>query len=55
MGQRRSQRAVLPLPHGAAASYDTKSEEISATATLQEETRIFLASKGGKPVTARES
>jgi len=36
MGQRRSQ--ALPRPHGGAASSDPKNEDISATATTQEET-----------------
>jgi hypothetical protein len=42
MGQRRSQRAGLPRPDAAAASSDPtpKNEEISATATPQEETRL---------------
>jgi len=42
MGQRRSQRAALPRPHGAAAPSDPipKNEDISATATTQEETRL---------------
>jgi hypothetical protein len=42
IGQRRSQRAPLPLPRAAAASSDPtpKNEEISATATPQEETRL---------------
>jgi ERF superfamily len=42
LGQRRSPRAALPRLHGAAASTDLtrKSEEISATATPQEETRL---------------
>jgi hypothetical protein len=40
LGQRRSQRPPLPRPHGAAASSDTNNEEISATATPQEETRL---------------
>jgi hypothetical protein len=42
MGQRRSQRSALPRPHGAAAPTDPtpKNEEISATATPQEETRL---------------
>ncbi len=41
IGQRRSQRTALPRPHGAAASSDPipKNEDISATATTQEETR----------------
>jgi hypothetical protein len=41
MGPRRSQRAALPGPHGAAASSDPipKNEDISATATTQEGTR----------------
>jgi len=37
MGQRRSQRPALPRPHDAAASADPKNEDISATATPQEE------------------
>jgi hypothetical protein len=40
IGQRRSQPAALPRPRAAAASYDPKSEEISATATTQEEPRL---------------
>jgi len=41
IGPRRSQRATLPQPHAAAASSDPspKNEEISTTATPQEETR----------------
>ncbi len=38
MGQRRSQRPALPRPHDAAAPTDPKNEDISATATPQEET-----------------
>jgi ERF superfamily len=37
MGQRRSQRPALPRPHDAAAPTDPKNEDISATATPQEE------------------
>jgi ERF superfamily len=40
IGQRRSQRATLPRPHGAATSSDLKNEDISATATTQEEARL---------------
>jgi hypothetical protein len=40
MGRRPSQRAVLPRPHGAAASSDTNNEEISAAATPQDETPL---------------
>jgi hypothetical protein len=42
IGQRRTQRAALPRPHEAAASSDPtpKNEDISATATTQEETRL---------------
>jgi hypothetical protein len=40
MGRRPSQRPALPRPHGAAASSDPKNEEMSATTTLQEETRL---------------
>jgi len=42
LGQRRSQRPALPRPHGAAAPFSPcpKSEEVSATATTQEETRL---------------
>jgi hypothetical protein len=36
----RSQRAALPPPHGTAASSDPKNEDITATATTQEETRL---------------
>jgi hypothetical protein len=39
-GRRPPARAALPRPPGAAASSDPKSEEISATATPQEETRL---------------
>jgi ERF superfamily len=37
MGQRRSQRPALPRPHDAAAPTDPKNEDISATATPQEQ------------------
>src|SRR5712692_6186428 len=37
MGQRRSQRPALPRPHDAAAPTGPKNEDISATATPQEE------------------
>jgi ERF superfamily len=42
LSHRRSQRPALPQPHGAAASSDptSKSGDISATATTQEETRL---------------
>src|SRR5262249_6463822 len=40
IGQRRSQRAALPRLHAAAAPRDPKNEEISASATPQEETRL---------------
>jgi hypothetical protein len=42
MGQRRSQRAALPRPHGSARSSDPppKNEDISAAATPQEEPRL---------------
>jgi hypothetical protein len=42
LGQRRSRRPASPGPHAAAASSDPspKNEEISATATPQEETRL---------------
>jgi len=42
IGQRRSQRATLPRPHAAAATSHPapKNEEVSATATPQEETRL---------------
>jgi hypothetical protein len=40
MGQQRSQRAALPRPHGAGASSDPNNEEMSATATTQEGTRL---------------
>jgi hypothetical protein len=40
IGQRRPQRAASPQPHGAAASSDPKNEDITATATTQEETRL---------------
>jgi hypothetical protein len=43
MGPRRPRREVSPRPQGAAASSDPRSEDISATATTQEESayRIF--------------
>jgi ERF superfamily protein len=40
MRPRRSQQAVLPPPNGTAASSDPKNEDITATATTQEETRL---------------
>jgi hypothetical protein len=40
IGQRRSQRAALPRRHGAAASSEPKNQDISATATPQDETRL---------------
>jgi len=42
LGQRRSRRPALPGPHASAPSSDAspKNEEISATATPQEETRL---------------
>jgi hypothetical protein len=40
MRPRRSQRVALPPPHGTAASSDPKNEDITATATTQEETRL---------------
>jgi len=42
MGQRRSRRAALPRPHDAGASSDPilKNEDITATAEMQEETRL---------------
>jgi hypothetical protein len=42
LGQRRSPRPALPRLHAAAASSDPtpKNEEISATATPQEDTRL---------------
>ena len=40
MGPRRPQREVSPRPQGAAASSDPRSEDISATATTQEESRL---------------
>jgi hypothetical protein len=42
LGPRRSKRAALPQPHAAAASLDSspKNEEISASATPQEKTRL---------------
>src|SRR5262249_48691655 len=57
LGQRRSQRPPLPRPHGAAASSDTNNEEISATATPQEETRLpdLPGQQGGKRLKARGS
>jgi ERF superfamily protein len=38
IGERRSQRAASPRPHGAVASSDPNNEETSATATTQERT-----------------
>jgi ERF superfamily len=40
MGPRRPRREVSPRPRGAAASSDPRSEDISATATTQEESRL---------------
>jgi hypothetical protein len=40
IGQRRSQRATLPRLHAAATSDHPKNEEVSATATTQEGTRL---------------
>jgi hypothetical protein len=40
LGQGESQVPALSRPHGAAASSDPKNEDISATATTQEETRL---------------
>jgi hypothetical protein len=40
IGQRRSQRPALPRPGGAGVSSDPKNEDISASATTQEETRL---------------
>jgi ERF superfamily len=40
LGQRRSQRPALPRPHAITASSDPKNEEMSATSTLQDETRL---------------
>ena len=41
MGQRRSRRvASVPRPHGAAAPSDPNNEDVSGTATTQEETRL---------------
>ena len=41
IGQRRSRRvASVPRPHGAAAPSDPNNEDVSATATTQEETRL---------------
>src|SRR5262249_30912318 len=39
MGERRSRREVVPRPNGAPVSSDPKNDEISATATTQDETR----------------
>jgi hypothetical protein len=41
MRPRRSQRAAQPPPHGTATSSDPKSEDITATATTQEETCLL--------------
>jgi ERF superfamily len=40
MRPRQSQRAALPPAHGTATSSDLKNEDITATATTQEETRL---------------
>jgi hypothetical protein len=40
MRRRRCQRAALSPPHGTAASSDPKNEDITATATTQEKTRL---------------
>jgi len=40
IGRRRPQRPTLRRPHGVATSSDPKNEDISATATPQEETRL---------------
>jgi ERF superfamily len=40
IGRRRAQRPALRRPHGVATSSDPKNEDMSATATLQEETRL---------------
>jgi ERF superfamily len=40
IGRRRPQRPALRRPHGVAASSDPKNEDMSATVTLQKETRL---------------
>jgi ERF superfamily len=45
VGQRRSHRAVMQRPHGATASSDPKNEDISTTATPQEETSLTGSSR----------
>jgi hypothetical protein len=40
LGRRRPQRPALRRPHGVATSSDPKNEDMSATVTLQEETRL---------------
>jgi hypothetical protein len=40
IGQQQSERTPSPRPRAAAASPDAKNEDISATATTQEETRL---------------
>jgi hypothetical protein len=40
IGRRRVQRPALRRPHGVATSSDPKNEDMSATATLQEETPL---------------
>jgi ERF superfamily len=40
LGRRRPQRPALRRPHGVATSSDPKNADMSATATLQEETRL---------------
>jgi hypothetical protein len=40
IGRRRPQRPALRRPHGVATSSDPKNEDMSATATSQEETRV---------------
>jgi len=40
LGRRRPQRPALRRPHGVATSSDPKNEDVSATVTVKEETRL---------------
>jgi hypothetical protein len=44
-GMRPRRRAVLPPPHGTAASSDPKNADITATATTQEENSLTGSSR----------
>jgi hypothetical protein len=45
-GERRSRREAVPRPNGAPVSSDPKNDEISATATTQDETRRGVENRG---------